>query len=140
MQKKILLTFILLFAIAGQNVAALDMPDYYNFSNSTYMEWASCSNETMYGDFFTTVAGLINDKLPAGIGFALLWFTLLGIVGISTEGYQMPLIITLMVLPVLTILSHFGFFIPQEALMTTLVIMALASAGIFIGLFKLFKK
>lgn len=133
---------LLLIMLPGTAMAAgaSDTAFSYDIDNSTYLGWLKETNETgVYMGIIESVTGAMDDVL-GGLTFTLIYVGLLGMIAVRTESIEVPLVISVLVLPSFSLFGYFGLSMPLDVLAYYVILIGVASAAVIFGAFMVFMR
>lgn len=133
---------LLLIMLPGTAMAAgaSDTAFSYDIDNSTYLGWLKETNETgVYMGIIESVTGAMDDVL-GGLTFTLIYLGLLGMIAVRTESIEVPLVISVLVLPSFSLFGYFGLSMPLDVLAYYVILIGVASAAVIFGAFMVFMR
>jgi hypothetical protein len=141
MRIPVLLTLLLIMLPCGAMAAgASDTAFSYDIDNSTYLGWLKETNETgVYMGIIESVTGAMDDVL-GGLTFTLIYVGLLGMIAVRTESIEVPLVISVLVLPSFSLFGYFGLSMPLDVLAYYVILIGVASAAVIFGAFMVFMR
>lgn len=144
-RKSTFLILLLMVILSSLPVAALaagasDTAFSYDIDNSTYLGWLKETNETgVYMGIIESVTGAMDDVL-GGLTFTLIYVGLLGMIAVRTESIEVPLVISVLVLPSFSLFGYFGLSMPLDVLAYYVILIGVASAAVIFGAFMVFMR
>ena len=141
MKIPVLLT-LLLIMLPGTALAASasDTTFSYDIDNSTYLGWLKETNETgVYMGIVESITDAMDDTL-GGLTFTLIYVGLLGMIAVKTESIEVPLVISVLVLPSFSLFGYFGLSMPLDVLAYYTILIGVASAAVIFGAFMVFMR
>ncbi len=136
----LIFTFLLLLPCGAMAAGASDTAFSYDIDNSTYLGWLKETNETgVYMGIISSVTESMNDVL-GGLTFTLIYVGLLGMIAVRTESIEVPLVISVLVMPSFSLFGYFGLSMPLDVLMYYVIMIGIGSAAVIFGAFMVFMR
>lgn len=132
--------FILMLPGTAMAASADDTTFSYDIDNATYLGWLKETNETgVYMGIISSVTESMTDVL-GGLTFTLIYLGLLGMIAVRTESIEVPLVISVLVLPSFSLFGYFGLSMPLDVLAYYVILIGIGSAAVIFGAFMMVMK
>lgn len=112
----------------------------YDINNATYLGWLKETNETgVYLGIITSVTKSMDDVM-GGMTFVLIYVGALAIIAAKTESFEVPLVISVLIMPSFSIFGYFGLSLPMDVLANYIILIGIGSAAVIFGAFMTFTR
>ena len=136
----LIFTFLLLLPCGAMAAGASDIALSYDIDNSTYLGWLKETNETgVYMGIISSVTESMNDVL-GGLTSVLIYVGALAIIAAKTESFEVPLVISVLIMPSFSIFGYFGLSLPMDVLANYIILIGIGSAAVIFGAFMTFMR
>lgn len=141
MRIPVLITLLLIMLPGtAMAVGASDTTFSYDIDNATYLGWLHETNETgVYMGIIESITDAMNDVL-GGLTFTLIYVGLLGMIAVRTESVEVPLVVSVLVMPSFSLFGYFGLSMPLDVLMYYVILIGVGSAAVIFGAFMVFMR
>ena len=112
----------------------------YDINKATYLGWLKETNETgVYLGIITSVTKSMDDVM-GGMTFVLIYVGALAIIAAKTESFEVPLVISILIMPSFSIFGYFGLSLPMDVLANYIILIGIGSAAVIFGAFMVFMR